>query len=191
MSEYIGVCLKTLSILSLLLIIEILSMVLKVVRLLVTPPKSDLDLNLQSSSPHFLWLNPTAIVEASKASNAFCERIHENQLQANERPIQHYLWKTTRREKCRGWRLRQRSRSSTGSSIYKMINRFFGQVKQVDNRPSYKIRNKYGLLDCNFLMSELMPLPSTIDLETPVPAPHRKIKLDAVAAREGTTDKVL
>ena len=35
-----------------------------------------------------------------------------------------------------------------------------------------------------------MPLPSTIDLEIPVPAPDRKITLHAVAARESTTDKV-
>ena len=35
-----------------------------------------------------------------------------------------------------------------------------------------------------------MPLPSTIDLEIPVPAPDRKITLHAIAARESTTDKV-
>ena len=81
-------------------------------RLLVTPPESDLDLNLQSLSPHLLWLNPTSIAEASKASNAFRERIHKNQLKANKRPIRHHLWKTMRRRKFRGWRLRQRSYSS-------------------------------------------------------------------------------
>ena len=35
-----------------------------------------------------------------------------------------------------------------------------------------------------------MPLPSTIDLGIPTPAPDRKITLQAVAARESTTDKV-
>ncbi len=35
-----------------------------------------------------------------------------------------------------------------------------------------------------------MPLPSTINLEIPTPAPDRKISLHAVAARESTTDKV-
>ena len=44
------------------------------------------------------------------------------------------------------------------------------------------------LLDRNFPTSELMPLPSTIDLEITVPAPDRKITLHAIAARESTTE---
>ena len=46
------------------------------------------------------------------------------------------------------------------------------------------------MLDRNFPTSELMPLPSTIYLEIPVPALDRKITLHAIAARESTTDKV-
>ena len=37
----------------------------------VTLPESDLDLNLQSISPHFLRLNPTSIAEASDAPMLF------------------------------------------------------------------------------------------------------------------------
>lgn len=58
----------------------------------VTPPEFDLDPNLQSFSPHlqFLQLNPTSLKKASEASRTFCERIHENQLQANEQSIRQY-----------------------------------------------------------------------------------------------------
>ena len=39
-------------------------------------------------------------------------------------------------------------------------------------------------------MSELMPLPSTINLGIPTPAADRKITLHALVASESTTDKV-
>ncbi len=55
----------------------------------VTPSELILDPELQSLSPHMesLQLNPTSIAEASQASTAFQDRIHENQLYANERSI--------------------------------------------------------------------------------------------------------
>ena len=68
--------------------------------------------------------------------------------------------------------------------------RVFGQVIHIHSGPSYEIQTKYGILDQNFPTSELMPLPSTINLEIPPPAPNRKLTLHAVAARESTTDKV-
>ena len=68
--------------------------------------------------------------------------------------------------------------------------RVFGQVIRIDSGPSNKIQTKYGILDRKFPTSELMPLPSTIDLGISTPAPDRKITLHAVAARESTTDKV-
>ncbi len=58
----------------------------------VTSPEFYLDPELQSLASHlqFLQLNPMSLHEASKASRAFCERIHENQLQANEQSIRQY-----------------------------------------------------------------------------------------------------
>lgn len=68
--------------------------------------------------------------------------------------------------------------------------RIFGRVQQVHNGPSYEIQTKYGVLDRKFPTSKLMPLPSTIDLEIPVPGPDRKITSHTTAARKITTDKV-
>lgn len=136
----------------------------------------------------FLLLSPTSLNEASEASRAFRERIHENKLHANERSIQQYG--------------KQRAVKSfkVGESVSVAVSaldhastddkRIFGQAKQVHNGPSYEIQTKYGILDRNFPTSELMPLPSTIDLEIPVPAPDRKKTLHAIAAQESTTDKV-
>lgn len=39
-------------------------------------------------------------------------------------------------------------------------------------------------------MSELIPLPSTINLKILTPAPNQKISLHAIAARKSMTDKV-
>ena len=56
---------------------------------LVTPSELILDPELQSLPPHMesLQLNPASIAEASQASTAFRDQIHENQLYANERSI--------------------------------------------------------------------------------------------------------
>lgn len=58
-------------------------------RLPVTRPEFDLDPDLQSLTPHLqsIKLNSTSIAGARQASKAFCEHIHENQLQANEKSI--------------------------------------------------------------------------------------------------------
>lgn len=68
-------------------------------RFLVTPPESDLDLNLQSNFSHFLWINSTLIAEGSKALNAFREHIHKNQSKSNKRchaktPQYYFCYKT-------------------------------------------------------------------------------------------------
>ena len=143
-------------------------------RLPVAPPEFDLDPDLQSLSPHlqFLQLNPTSLAEANETSNAFHERIHENQLHANERSIRQY----GKQRAVRNFEIGESvsvavpelDRASTDDK------RIFGQIKQVHNGPSYEIPTKYGILDRNFPTSEFMPLPSTIDLEIPVPAPDRK-----------------
>ena len=58
----------------------------------VTPPELILDPELQSLSLHLesLQLNPASIAEASQASTAFRDRIHEKQLHANERSIRQF-----------------------------------------------------------------------------------------------------
>ena len=122
----------------------------------VTPPEFDLD-------PDLLQLNPTSLNEVSKASRAFRERIHENQFQANERSIRQY------------GKQRAVKNFEVGESVSVAVpaldrastddKRIFGQVKRVHIGPSYEIQTKYGVLDRNFPTSELMPLPSTIDLE--------------------------
>ena len=55
----------------------------------VIPPELILDPELQLLSPHMesLQLNPASIAVASQASTAFRDRIHQNQLHANERSI--------------------------------------------------------------------------------------------------------
>ena len=68
--------------------------------------------------------------------------------------------------------------------------RVFGQVIHIHSGSSYEIQTKYGILDRNFPTSELMPLPSTIDLGILTSPPDRKITLHAIATRESTTDKV-
>lgn len=52
---------------------------------------------------------------------------------------------------------------------------------------TYGIQTKYGILDCLHPTSELMPLPDTIDLGIPDPAPIKKISLCYVSAQESTT----
>lgn len=158
-------------------------------RLLVTRPQFDtcnlfLDPYLQ-----FIQLNPTSLNEASKASRAFHERIHENHLQANERSIRQY----GKQRAGKYFEVRESvsiavpalDRASTDDK------RIFGRVKQVHNGPNYEIQTIYGVLDRNFLTSKLMSLPSTIDLEMPITnPPDREISLHAAAARESTTDKI-
>ena len=58
----------------------------------VTPSELILDPELQSFSPHMesLQLNPALIAVASQASTAFRDRIHKNQLHANERSIRQF-----------------------------------------------------------------------------------------------------
>ena len=156
-------------------------------RLPVMPPEFDLDPDLQSLSPHlqFLQLNPTSLNEASEASMAFRERIHENQLQANEQLIRQYgkqrVVKNFEVGESVSIAVPALDRASTDNK------RIFGQVKRVHNGLSYEIQTKYSVLDYNFPTSKLMPLLSIIDLEIPVPAADRKITLHAVAARKSTT----
>ena len=143
-------------------------------RLPVMPPEFDLNSVLQSLSPHlqFLQLNPTSLNEASKASRAFCERIYENQLEAYEQLIRQYGKQSGVKKFKVG-----KSFSVVVSALDRPSTddkRSFGQVKRVHNGFSYAIQTKYGILDHKFPSSELMFLPSTVNLEIPVPGPSQK-----------------
>ncbi len=61
-------------------------------RLLVMPQEFDLDPDLPFFSPplQFFQLYSKSLNKANQISKAFCERIHKNQLQANDESIQKY-----------------------------------------------------------------------------------------------------
>ena len=69
--------------------------------------------------------------------------------------------------------------------------RLFGRVISVkEDFDSYQILTKYGILDRNYPISELNPLPSHIDIEIPTPPPTATVTLHYCAAQESTTEKV-
>lgn len=65
--------------------------------------------------------------------------------------------------------------------------RVFDKVASIHSGPSYP--NDVLHTRSKFSTSELMPRLSTIDLEIPTPASHKKITLHVVAAHESTTDQ--
>ncbi|MCJ1347946.1 hypothetical protein MMC31_006176, partial [Peltigera leucophlebia] len=121
----------------------------------VTPLKFHLDPGLQSLPSHLqsLQLNPTSLAEACETSNAIRERIHENQLQVNKRPIRQY----GKQHAMRNFEIGE----SVGVAVpafdraSRDDKRIFGQVKKVHNGPCYKIQIKYGVLDRNLLLREI------------------------------------
>jgi len=69
--------------------------------------------------------------------------------------------------------------------------RLFGRVIEVkEDYDCYKILTKYGVLDRNYPISSLNPLPSSIDLEIPSPEPTAIVTLYHCAMQESTTEKV-
>lgn len=69
--------------------------------------------------------------------------------------------------------------------------RLFGRVIGVhEDYNSYQIVTKYGILDRNYPISELNPLPSHIDIGIPNPPPTAKVTLHHCAAQESTTERV-
>lgn len=69
--------------------------------------------------------------------------------------------------------------------------RVFGRVITVyEELYLYKILTKYGVLDRNYPISVLNPLPPTIDLGIPEPPPTAVITLHYCATQESTTKKV-
>lgn len=67
-----------------------------------------------------------------------------------------------------------------------MIKRIFGRIIQVVG-DTCGIQTKYGILDLLHPTSELIPLPDTIGLGIPDPAPLKKISLRDVSTQESTT----
>ncbi len=69
--------------------------------------------------------------------------------------------------------------------------RIFGRVIDViEEYDSYRILTKHGLLDRNYLISELNPLPKHIDLGISNPPPTKWVTLHYCVAQESTTEKV-
>ena len=69
--------------------------------------------------------------------------------------------------------------------------RIFGRVIDVnEDYDSYKIITKYGVLDRNYPISELNPLPRHIDIGISNPPPTAQVTLHYCAAQESTVEKV-
>ena len=69
--------------------------------------------------------------------------------------------------------------------------RLFGKVIGVrEEYDSYQILTKYGVLDRQYRISELNPLPEHIDIGIPTPPPTKVVTLHHCAAQESTSEKV-
>jgi len=69
--------------------------------------------------------------------------------------------------------------------------RLFGRVIKVkEDYDYYKILTKYSVLDWNYPILSLNPLPSSIDLEILLPEPTAIVTLHYCAMQESTTEKV-
>lgn len=69
--------------------------------------------------------------------------------------------------------------------------RIFGRVIAVrEEYDSYQILTKYGVLDRQYPISELNPLPEHIDIGIPTPPPTMVVTLHHCAAQESTSEKV-
>ena len=69
--------------------------------------------------------------------------------------------------------------------------RIFGRVISVrEEYDSYQILTKYGVLDRQYPISELNPLPEHIDIGIPTPPPTMVVTLHHCAAQESTSEKV-
>ena len=67
----------------------------------------------------------------------------------------------------------------------------FGKVIAVrEEYDSYQILTKYGVLDRQYPISELNPLPEHIDIGIPTPPPTAVVTLHHCAAQESTSEKV-
>lgn len=69
--------------------------------------------------------------------------------------------------------------------------RLFGRIVDVKgDYNNYRILTKYGILDRNYPISELNPLPSHIDIGIPSSSPTAIVTLHYCAAQESTTEKI-
>ena len=127
-------------------------------------------------SPHIssLRLTEQSLTAAVETNNALHAQVHINQLHANERAVRQY----GKQRSVKVFEIDDKvsvavpalDRASTDDK------RIFGRISRVVGY-TYGIQTKYGILDRLHPTSELMPLPDTIDLGTPDPAPIKKISL--------------
>lgn len=147
-------------------------------------------------SPHLQSLridqnlgNKETALRDPSPTTALRERARANQLQANKRSIKQY------------GKQRNIMTFSVGDTVSVAVpaldrastddKRIFGRVIKVyEDKDVYKIVTKYGILDRNYPVSELNPLPGTIDLAIPQLQPTNVVTLHHCAAQESTTDKV-
>ena len=77
-------------------------------------------------------------------------------------------------------------RASTNDK--RIFERVIGVIEDYD---SYQIQTKYKILNRNYPISELNPLPPHIDIEISNPSSSGLVTLHHCAAQESTTEKVL
>ncbi len=122
-------------------------------------------------------------------TNSLRQRVRINQQHANERSKRQY------------GKQRRTTTFDVGDQVSVAVpaldrastddKRLFGRVIGVkEDFDSYQILTKYGVLDRNYPISELNPLPNHIDIGIPTPAPTARVTLHYCAAQESTTEKV-
>ena len=152
----------------------------------ITPPNLPIDEKLADLSPHIssLRLIEQFLTVAVESNNALRAQVHINQLHANERVVRQYgtqrLVKVFEIDDKVSVAVPALDCASTDDK------RIFGRISRIVG-DTYGIQTKYGILDRLHPTSELMPLPDTIDLGIPDPAPIKKISLRYVSAQESTT----
>lgn len=153
----------------------------------ITPPNLPVnEEELGDLSPHIssLQLTDQSLTAGAESSNAFRAQVHINQLHANERAVRQYgkqrSVKVFKVDDKVSVAVSALDRASTDDK------RISGRIIRVVG-DTYGIRTKYSTLDRLHPTSELMPLPDTIDLGIPDPAPLKKISLRYVSTQESPT----
>lgn len=133
--------------------------------------------------------SPDLPLDPLHSSPALRRQVRINQQHANERSKQQY------------GKQRQITTFAVGDQLSVAVpaldrastddKRIFGRVIGViENYDCYQIVTKHGVLDRNYPISELNPLPDHIDIGIPEPPPTNVVSLHYCAAQESTTEKV-
>ena len=144
-----------------------------------------------NDQPSNISIQPSSasIPERDESINMLHEHVRINQQHANERARRQY------------GKQRQTTTFDVGDQVSVAVpaldgastddKRLFGRVIEViQDHDSYKILTKYGVLDRNYPISELNPLPSHIEIGIPPPPPRATVTLHYCATQESTTEKV-